>query len=106
MPFKSEKQRRYLWANEPKIAREFAEAEKKMKYSKAGDKFTKRWKVRSGRIVLGVVTQIGQVYGWEAKSAGVFRDSGVTDSLENAGRLILKACGMSPRQYEMSIREG
>lgn len=29
MPFKSEKQRRYLWANEPKVARKFAEEEKK-----------------------------------------------------------------------------
>jgi hypothetical protein len=26
MPFKSEKQRRYLWKNEPKIAREWTEA--------------------------------------------------------------------------------
>jgi len=25
MPFKSEKQRRYLWANEPKVARKFAD---------------------------------------------------------------------------------
>ena len=25
MPFKSEKQRRYLWANEPKIAREWTD---------------------------------------------------------------------------------
>jgi hypothetical protein len=25
MPFKSEKQRRYLWKNEPKIAREWTE---------------------------------------------------------------------------------
>jgi hypothetical protein len=24
MPFKSEKQRRYLWANEPKVAKKFA----------------------------------------------------------------------------------
>lgn len=29
MPFKSEKQRRYLWANEPKVARKFADEEKK-----------------------------------------------------------------------------
>ena len=26
MPFKSEKQRRYLWKNEPKIAREWTDA--------------------------------------------------------------------------------
>tara|TARA_R100000742_G_C4257328_1_gene75184 strand:- start:130 stop:261 length:132 start_codon:yes stop_codon:yes gene_type:complete len=26
VPFKSEKQRRYLWKNEPKIAREWTEA--------------------------------------------------------------------------------
>ena len=26
MPFKSEKQRRYLWKNEPKIAREWTKA--------------------------------------------------------------------------------
>lgn len=31
MPFKSEKQRRYLYANEPAVAREFAAKEKKMK---------------------------------------------------------------------------
>ena len=29
MPFKSEKQRRYLWAKKPKIAKEFAEKELK-----------------------------------------------------------------------------
>lgn len=31
MPFESEKQRRYLWANEPKVARKFADEEKKRK---------------------------------------------------------------------------
>ena len=31
MPFKSEKQRRYLWANEPKVARKFADEAKKKK---------------------------------------------------------------------------
>ena len=31
MPFKSEKQRRYLWANEPEVARKFAHEEKKAK---------------------------------------------------------------------------
>ena len=30
MPFKSEKQRKYLYANEPKVAKEFANEEKKM----------------------------------------------------------------------------
>lgn len=30
MPFESEKQRRYLWKNEPEVAREFAAKEKKM----------------------------------------------------------------------------
>jgi hypothetical protein len=29
MPFKSEKQRKYLWAKKPSVAREFAEKEKK-----------------------------------------------------------------------------
>lgn len=31
MPFKSERQRRYLWAKKPKVAREFADAEKRRK---------------------------------------------------------------------------
>jgi hypothetical protein len=31
MPFKSEKQRRYLWAKEPRVARKFADEEKKRK---------------------------------------------------------------------------
>lgn len=31
MPFKSEKQRRYLWANEPKVARKWADEAKKQK---------------------------------------------------------------------------
>lgn len=35
MPFKSEKQRRYLWANEPKVARKFVEEEKRKKRRKA-----------------------------------------------------------------------
>lgn len=34
MPFKSEKQRRYLWANEPAVARKFADEEKKAKAKK------------------------------------------------------------------------
>lgn len=29
MPFKSEKQRRYLWANEPDVARKFADEDKR-----------------------------------------------------------------------------
>jgi len=29
MPFKSKKQRAYLWANKPEVAREFSAAEKK-----------------------------------------------------------------------------
>jgi len=29
MPFKSKKQQRYLWANEPKVARKFADEQKK-----------------------------------------------------------------------------
>jgi len=35
MPFKSEKQRRYLWANEPKVAKKFAKEEKRKKRRKA-----------------------------------------------------------------------
>jgi len=31
MPFKSEKQRRYLWANEPEVAKKFADDTKKKK---------------------------------------------------------------------------
>ena len=34
MPFKSEKQRRYLYANEPAVAAEFAAEEKKAKAKK------------------------------------------------------------------------
>lgn len=32
MPFKSEKQRKYLWANEPKVAASFEKKEKRSKY--------------------------------------------------------------------------
>jgi hypothetical protein len=35
MPFKSEKQRKYLWANEPKVARKFADKEKREQRRKA-----------------------------------------------------------------------
>ena len=35
MPFKSEKQRKYLYKNNPKVAREFAAKEKKMGGHKA-----------------------------------------------------------------------
>jgi hypothetical protein len=38
MPFESEKQRRYLWANEPEVAKEFAEKEKKGKKKKTKKK--------------------------------------------------------------------
>lgn len=31
MPFKSEKQKRYLWAKKPEVAKEFASKEKKKK---------------------------------------------------------------------------
>lgn len=31
MPFKSERQRRYLWANDPRTARKFAKHSKKRK---------------------------------------------------------------------------
>jgi len=34
MPFKSEAQRRYLWANEPEIAKRWAEKEKRAKKRK------------------------------------------------------------------------
>lgn len=36
MPFKSEKQRRYLWAKEPKVARKFADEEKKREKRRKG----------------------------------------------------------------------
>jgi hypothetical protein len=34
MPFASEKQRKFLWAKKPEVAREFAEKEKKSKKAK------------------------------------------------------------------------
>lgn len=34
MPFKSEKQRKFLWANKPEVAKEFEEKEKEMKKKK------------------------------------------------------------------------
>ncbi len=54
MPFKSEKQRRYLWKNEPKIAREWTKAygskpkgkKKKQKGEKIMDDFTYVDKIR------------------------------------------------------------
>ena len=37
MPFKSEKQRKYLWANEPKIAKEWTQRYgSRIKYNKGG----------------------------------------------------------------------
>jgi hypothetical protein len=38
MPFKSEKQRRYLWANEPRVARKYAEHSSKKPASSKGKK--------------------------------------------------------------------
>lgn len=34
MPFKSEAQRKYLWANEPEVAHEWSHEENKMKHRK------------------------------------------------------------------------
>tara|TARA_R110000824_G_scaffold29918_4_gene99034 strand:+ start:310 stop:441 length:132 start_codon:yes stop_codon:yes gene_type:complete len=42
MPFKSEKQRRYLWANEPTVARKFADEEKRRKYRSEAAKKKKK----------------------------------------------------------------
>ena len=36
MPFKSEKQRKYLWANEPKVAKKFVDHAKRKQYNKGG----------------------------------------------------------------------
>lgn len=38
MPFKSEKQRRFLWANAPKVAAEFQRAENRIKANKKKEK--------------------------------------------------------------------
>jgi hypothetical protein len=50
MPFKSEKQRRYLWKNEPKIAREWTQAYgskpvKKKKKRQKGEKNNGRFNI-------------------------------------------------------------
>ncbi len=44
MPFKSEKQRRYLWKNEPEVAREFAAKEKQAGGHKAYIRMSKKQK--------------------------------------------------------------
>lgn len=50
MPFKSEKQRRYLWANEPDVAREFSDKEKRGKSVKTKlDALQKRKKKRGNQ---------------------------------------------------------
>lgn len=38
MPFKSEKQRRWMWANEPKMARKWADEAKRQKKSQVTKK--------------------------------------------------------------------
>ena len=44
MPFKSEKQRRYLWMHEPEVAREFAAKEKRAGGHKAYLRMSKKQK--------------------------------------------------------------
>jgi len=45
MPFKSEKQRRYMWANHPRLARKWTEEEKALRRRE----FIKRQKKRKKR---------------------------------------------------------
>jgi len=62
MPFKSEKQRRYLWANEPEIARDWS------------DKYGSRVKKASGQLVRPGPGRQGyggpQDWGEEARGTG------------------------------------
>ena len=51
MPFKSEKQRRYLWANEPEIARDWT------------DTYGSRVKKQAGGITETILMQLAKVYG-------------------------------------------
>jgi hypothetical protein len=44
MPFKSEKQRKYLWAKHPEIAREWAEKYGSPKYTKSRSKIKNKKK--------------------------------------------------------------
>jgi hypothetical protein len=49
MPFASEKQRRYLWANEPEVAREFADKETAYRYVRMKKKAKKKKAVTNRR---------------------------------------------------------
>ncbi len=49
MPFKSERQRRYMWANEPEVARRWADEAKEAKASPKKASPKKRVRRRSSR---------------------------------------------------------
>ena len=49
MPFKSERQRRYMWANEPEVARRWADESKEPKATSEKASPKKRVRRRSSR---------------------------------------------------------
>ena len=60
-----------------------------------------RFTVRSGRIILGKIEKVGKAFTWEGKRG--HKDSGVTDSLRKAQKLIADDAGLSPRQFEIKM---
>lgn len=60
----------------------------------------KGWKkVRSGRRILGYFKVAGMIYLWKSKTSG---DSGVSGTREQAVNNIVRAAGLSRRQYEIT----
>ncbi len=70
MPFKSEKQRRWMWANDPEMAQQWEDEEKKKPVKERAMKITKR---QLGRIIREALTAVNTETGevWEAEQLGI-----------------------------------
>ena len=71
------------------------------------NKKRKKWqKVRSGRRILGMIQHVsGDVYLWKATAKHCGKDQGISETKERAVNNILRDCGMSSRQYEVSVED-
>jgi hypothetical protein len=83
MPFKSEKQRRYLWANEPEVARDWTDKHagggmiKKAIINSLSEKpsLQNYAKMRSGGLIGNGSLTPGKVRSFKAQCKNKFRDS-------------------------------
>jgi hypothetical protein len=73
----------------------------------------KKFKVRSGRRILGVIEQVGEHgYAWKATASYCSKDRGISGDLERATNNILKDCAGPTgtaegfrRSFEVTVEE-